>query len=102
MIAAANTFPLDDYVVDVLLRDLIGHDRSPAAFLVYLFFWRRTRGSNLPAIRLSHRHIAEETGLSKSAVQAALRILHRRGFVKSTQRYETDTPEHQVLRPWMR
>ena len=40
---------LDDYVVDVLLRDLVGHDRRPVSFLVYLFlaaeqrflFWYR-------------------------------------------------------------
>src|SRR4051812_15953918 len=30
---------VDDYVVDVLLPDLAGHDRSPAAFLVYLILW---------------------------------------------------------------
>ena len=29
-------FHLDRYVVDVLLRDLVGHDHSPAAFIVYL------------------------------------------------------------------
>jgi len=28
---------LDDYVVDVLLRDLVGHDRRPVSFLVYLW-----------------------------------------------------------------
>jgi len=29
---------LDNYVVDVLLRDLVGHDRRPVAFLAYLWF----------------------------------------------------------------
>jgi DNA-binding transcriptional MocR family regulator len=84
------------------MRDLAGHDRSPAAFLVYLFLWRGTRARSLGAVRLSHREIAEEVGLSKSAVQQALRILHRRGLVKSRQRHRTDTPEHQVMRPWAR
>jgi hypothetical protein len=42
--SATTSFAVDHYVVDVLLRDLVGHDRSPAAFLVYLFLWRRTRG----------------------------------------------------------
>jgi DNA-binding MarR family transcriptional regulator len=102
VIAGKQTIPVDSYVVDVLMRDLAGHDRSPAAFLVYLFLWRRTRARALPAVRLSHREIAEEVGLSKSAVQQALRILHRRGLVKSRQRHRTDTPEHQVLRPWAR
>ena len=27
---------LDGYVVDVLMRDLVGHDRIPVSFLVYL------------------------------------------------------------------
>jgi hypothetical protein len=31
---------LDDYVVDVLMPDLVGHDRHPSAFLVYLFLSR--------------------------------------------------------------
>ena len=98
---ASTGFRIDDYVVDVLMRDLVGHDRSMAAFLVYLYLWRRTRGERRDSVRLSHRDIAHETGLSKSAVQQAFRILHRRGLVKSRQRHETDTPEHQVLRPWV-
>jgi DNA-binding MarR family transcriptional regulator len=98
MIARTEAFRLDSYVVDVLLRDLVGHDRSAAAFLVYLLLWRRTVGS-LPA-RMSHREIADETGLSRSAVQQALRILHRRGLVKSKRRHRTDTPEHRVVRTW--
>ena len=101
MTATATTvFRLDNYVVDVLLRDLVGHDHSPAAFLVYLLLWRRTRGSSAPSAKLSHRDIADDTGLSKSAVQQALRILHRRGLVRSKQQHMTDTPEHSVLRPW--
>ena len=100
MIAHGDTFRLDAYVVDVLLRDLAGHDRSPAAFLVYLLLWRRTHGEHVKSARLSHRDLSVETGLSKSAVQQALRILHRRGLVKSTRRHETDTPQHEVRRPW--
>lgn len=102
MTAAPETFRVDAYVVDVLLRDLVGHDRSSAAFLVYLYLWRRTRGSKAASVRLSHRDIAAETGLSKSAVQLALRVLRRRGLVKSTQRHQTDTPEHLVVRTWSR
>jgi DNA-binding MarR family transcriptional regulator len=102
VIAAKQTLAVDSYVVDVLMRDLAGHDRSPAAFLVYLLLWRRTRARSLAAVRLSHREIAEEAGLSRSAVQQALRILHRRSLVKSRQRHRTDTPEHQVMRPWAR
>jgi transcription initiation factor IIE alpha subunit len=95
-----STFRVDEYVVDVLLRDLAGHDHSPSAFVVYLFLWRRTVGQGKKWERLSHREIAQETGLSKSAVQQALRILHRRRLVISQSRHETDTPEHAVQRPW--
>lgn len=91
---------LDAYVVDVLLRDLIGHDHSPAAFVVYLFLWRRTIGGRKQRVRMSHREISLETGLSKSAVQQALRILHRRTLIRSRRRHQTDTPEHEVERPW--
>jgi DNA-binding MarR family transcriptional regulator len=105
MTATSTSIAVDAYLIDVLMRDLAGHDHSPAAFLVYLLLWRRTRGERgasdrATGVKMSHRDIAEETGLSKSAVQHALRILHRRGLVKSTQRHETDTPEHLTLRTW--
>lgn len=102
MTAAGETFRLDTYIVDVLLRDLVGHDRSSAAFLVYLYLWRRTLGAKTTSVRLSHREIAVEIGMSKSAVQLALRVLHRRGLVKSKQLHRTDTPQHQVVRTWVR
>jgi hypothetical protein len=38
-----STLALDPYVVDVLLPDLVGHDRSPAAFLVYIYLWGACR-----------------------------------------------------------
>jgi hypothetical protein len=36
-----RTVPIDDYVLDVLMRDLIGHDQKPAAFMVYLHLFGR-------------------------------------------------------------
>ena len=35
---------LDRYVPDILMRDLVGHDHAPSAFLVYLWLWSRTDG----------------------------------------------------------
>jgi DNA-binding GntR family transcriptional regulator len=95
-------FRIDCYVVDVLMRDLVGHDRTAAAFVVYLLLWRRTVGERRKGVRMSHRDIARLTGLSKSAVQQALRVLHRRHLVTSQRRSETDTPDHAVARPWSR
>lgn len=92
----------DAYVLDTLMRDLVGHDRSPSAFLIYLTLWRRTGGRRRRGAAMSHRELAEETGLSKSAVQAALRLLTRRKLVVSKRASATAVPEHFVLKPWVR
>jgi hypothetical protein len=34
-----QTIPIDDYVIDVLMSDIVGHDQQPAAFLVYLYLY---------------------------------------------------------------
>ena len=97
-----ETVPLDDYVLDVLMRDIVGHDRQPAAYLVYLYLYgqaTRTRWKPVPA---SLRRLAEETGLSKSAVQTALELLRRRELIETTTEHATATPEHRVLRHWRR
>ena len=95
-----ETIPVDDYVIDVLLRDCVGHDKHPAAFLVYLFLYGRAARSGWAPVRASLRGIAEETGLSKSAVQTALQRLHRRELVETEREGPTSTPEHRVLRHW--
>jgi DNA-binding MarR family transcriptional regulator len=93
---------LDPYVVDVLLRDLVGHDRSPAAFLAYLSLYALTCGVGKRNARISLRQLAERTGLSKSAVQAALRILVRRQLIRTHHATRTAVPEYIVQRPWAR
>ena len=89
---------LDDYVLDTLMRDLVGHDKSPSAYLVYLHLWSQTAGQNSAA--LSHQRMAEMTGLSKSAVQSAIRLLTRRKLIVSRKPTVTSTPEYQVQKPW--
>jgi DNA-binding MarR family transcriptional regulator len=90
---------LDRHVVDVLMPDLVGHDHQPSAFIVYLYLWsRKSRGGR--AVAASLQQIASDTGLSKSAVQQALRRLRRRRLVASRQATATSVPEHLVLRPW--
>jgi hypothetical protein len=93
---------VDFYVLDTLMPDLVGHDRTPAAFVVYLFFWKASRGASRGRVRVSHADVAEETGLSKSAVQAAVRLLKRRQLLRSSQVSATATPIYEVLRPWKR
>ena len=68
---------LDDYVIDVLMRDLVGHDRRPVAFLVYLWLAVAHR-QKTSAVQISYQDLAESIGVSKSSVQAAIGWLIRR------------------------
>jgi DNA-binding MarR family transcriptional regulator len=91
---------VDDYVLDVLMRDLVGHDHQPAAYLVYLYLYGQAAREDWQPVAASLRLIAEATGLSKSAVQSALETLRRRELVGTTSRHPTAMPTHQVLRHW--
>ena len=93
---------LDSYVIDVLLPDLVGHDKRPAAFIVYLWLWGATRSVDRGTAFFSYQTLTDRTGLSKSAVQGAIRLLTRRKLLVSKRAHETAVPEHTVLRPWRR
>ena len=95
-----KTIPIDDYVLDVLMRDLVGHDHQPAAFLVYLYLYRQAQGRRWKPVRASLRTIAEATGLSKSTTQIAVEKLCTRQLIRSIRDYATATPRHRVLRHW--
>jgi|SRR5579862_5843715 len=92
---------LDAYVIDVLMPDLVGHDRRAAAFLVYLFLLRHTRAGNGP-VTLSLQSIATRTGLSKSSVQSAIRHLKRRRLLDPELEASVVAPARRVLQPWQR
>lgn len=94
--------PLDPYIADVLMRDLVGHDRTPSAFIVYLWLWRGSRGEGRPRIGASLQTIATRTGLSKSAVQKAVAHLARRRLVTATRSHATEAPTYEVHEPWIR
>src|SRR2546430_5094 len=79
-----QTIPLDDYVFDVLMRDLIGHDQQPAAYLVYLYLYGQAARKNWKRVVASVRTLADATGLSKSAIQTALANLRRRELIVTT------------------
>jgi hypothetical protein len=53
-------------------------------------------------VRTSYQDMAVETGLSRSAVQRAVRHLLRRRLLTAQQAHATDTPTYEVLRPWRR
>jgi len=99
---------LDDYVIDVLMRDLVGHDHRVVSFLVYLWFTaeqgkeqgKEQRKGN--GVEASYRQIAESIGVSKSSAQAAVAWLIQRKLLASTKKTVTATPRYKVLVPWRR
>jgi DNA-binding GntR family transcriptional regulator len=93
---------LDAYIVDTLMSDLIGHDRQPSAFVVYLYLWRATHGANAPHVQVALVDIASGTGLSKRSVQSALTRLVKRKLISVSRERITAVPVYTVLRPWRR
>ena len=87
---------IDPYLNEVLLRDLVGHDRKPAAFLIY--FWLSTQPKR--ELQISYFDLAESTGLSKSSAQAAVLWLVQRKLLAVRRDHATATPRYTVLTPW--
>jgi len=93
---------LDAYIFDTLMPDLVGHDRQPSAFLVYVFLWRQTHGAGASSTQVALVDIAEGTGLSKRAVQDALGRLAKRRLLTVARESITAVPVYTVQRPWRR
>ena len=49
---------LDEYVLDSLMRDLVGHDRRPVSYLVYLSLAAEQQRRNKP-VSISYSDLAE-------------------------------------------
>ncbi len=94
--------PVDGYVFQTLMRDLVGHDRRPAAYLLYLYLWSRGAARRGGGVPMSLSELAGETGMSKSAVQAGLRHLRNRRLLRSEREHATARPMHALLKPWIR
>lgn len=90
---------MDDYVVDVLMRDLVGHDRRPVCFLVYVWLAAEA-GRRGGVVEISYREMAEGIGVSKSSVQGAVGWLVKRKLVGVRKDSVTATPCYSVLSPW--
>ena len=90
-------YTLDAYVLDALMRDLVGHDHRASAFLVYLAV---TAASQEATTRISHAQLSERTGLSKRSVQDAVLHLVDRNLLRVTRGGTTDIPRYEPLRPW--
>jgi CRP-like cAMP-binding protein len=94
-----DAVPIDPYALDTLMRDLVGHDRRPAAYLVYLAVLGAGRGR---PVALSHQQLADRTGLSKRGVQNAIAHLARRGLIAVERRDRTEPGLLRALTPWRR
>ena len=92
---------LDDYILDTLMRDLVGHDHRPAAYLVYVWLSGESSRRKAP-LRISYPELAENTGLSRSATQAAISWLKRRKLISATKESATDIPTYTLHTPWLR
>ena len=90
---------IDEYVTDVLMRDLVGHDKRPVSFLVYLWLTAEQQRRDAP-VRISYQELAESIGVSKSAAQTAVGWLLRRQLLQVSKANATATPIYKVQRPW--
>jgi hypothetical protein len=90
---------VDDYVIDLLMRHLVGHDRRPVSFLVYLWLAaeQQRRGD---AVTISYQQLAESIGISKSSAQAAAGWLAKRKLLAVNNDGFTAIPSYLVQRPW--
>lgn len=90
---------LDDYITEVLMRDLVGHDRRPVSFLIYLWL-AAAQARTGKEVRVSFQEIAESVGVSKSSAQAAVRWLVQRKLLHVTKANATAIPFYKAMTPW--
>ena len=93
---------LDPYVIDTLMPDLVGHDRSPSSFIVYLYFARQSAVGETGSCQVSLSRIAPVTGLSRRAVQNAIGLLRRRRLLDVSSVAPTEVPAYTTRHPWRR
>lgn len=92
----------DPYIFDTLMRDLVAHSHSPAAFLVYLQLYRHTHGVGRESVGMSHAVLADLIGLSKRSVQTAVAHLADRRLIRRRKTRPTAVPIYTILTPWIR
>jgi len=97
---SSQAFVVDGYVLDSLMVDLVGHDRRPSAYILYLALTRL--GGPTGEVGISLQGLATATGLSKTAVQRSVTHLKRRGLVAVAPSGRTQAPRYKILQPWRR
>ena len=89
----------DEYLLDSLMRDLVGHDRRPVSYLIYLWLAAEQQRQKKP-VTISYSDLAESVGVSKSSAQSAVAWLIHRKLITSTKVNVTATPSYSVQTPW--
>jgi hypothetical protein len=95
-----RTVNVDTYVLDSLMADLVGHDRRPSAYILYLSLLRLCGQSG--TIDISLQGLATASGLSKTAVQRSVVHLKRRGLIGVRTAGSTQVPHYEIRQPWQR
>lgn len=93
---------VDSYVIESLMPDLVGHDRRPSAYILYLFLWSRTHAVGHKSAHIALVDIAEGTGLAKRTIQQAIAWLEHRKLIAIERTRATDVGSFAVLTPWSR
>jgi hypothetical protein len=81
------------------MADLVGHDRQPSAFLLYLYLWRHTHGAGKETAERSLFALSSGTGLWKRSVQEALQWLAKRRLISIQRAGITAIPVYTVKPP---
>jgi hypothetical protein len=97
---ATPPLSVDRYVLESLMVDLVGHDRRPSAYILYLALLRL--GADRGDIGISLQGLATATGLSKTAVQRSVAHLVRRQLIAVRSAGRAQAPYYQILQPWKR
>ena|SRR5438309_593565 len=102
IVAIAIELKIDPYLHNTLMRDLVAHDRSASAFLVYFHLYCQTIAIGRISFAASHSVLADSVGLSKRSVQSAIARLIGRRLIRRRKASATSVPIYTVLTPWVR
>ena len=86
---------VDNYIFDTLFKEL----DNPNEAMVYLYLWRRTKGSNQKKVELSYQVLSDAIGISKRAGQDVLKRLNEK-LLKINRESKTGIPSYEILQPW--
>jgi transcription initiation factor IIE alpha subunit len=92
-----STILLDRCIFDTLMPDLVGHERRPSAFLVYLAI---VNAAVTGSVHLTHGDLAERTELSKREVQSSVAWLVNRRLISASRTGVTSVNRYVPHQPW--